>query len=864
MSHFEQQEFCQSVKNKHPSFFKNNFVLDIGCLDINGNNHYLFDGCNYLGLDVAEGDNVDIITPGHKLGMPDDSFDTIISTECFEHDQFYVQTIKNIYRMLKPGGLFLFTCATTGRPEHGTRRTTPHDAPLLQDKELWADYYKNLTEDDIRDIFEEDFNHLFSSYSFSTNDKTKDLYFWGVKQGDYKLRTNYSFLHNEPSLNLKLLNKQNLILDSVNELLADERKYKEEVSRIKKENENLLRKLEEKTEKNQLLLNDIQYLSQQVEMYTNSRILKITYPLRAFKSIFSKFKEKKLLSRLNKLLRLLIENPKLIGKTVVYIRKFGIQQAYKRLVSASNTKQHNGTLLNVNIKEYNEIYILTTQHCVSIANRIQSNLKKVGILSHVIFDKPEGGFKDSLHFVICPQIFSELPSLYISYQLEQSVSSRWFDDRYFSILNNSYAIFDYAEDNIKYLQDNGFYLKQLNFLPIGYDNELNNDLNQDYEYDVIFYGDINNKRRKKFLDRLSDRFNVKIVSNIFGEELYKEINKAKVVVNIHYYENALLETTRIYECLSLNKLVISEMSSDINKHCEIKECVEFTDVGDIDGMISRIEEWIDDEDKLKARIENNKKYLNNRPDYFEFYFMRFLLSQDWITFDEFYNIAGHNINFEGNFVCLGLPESVDRKADFDKDNQYSIEYFPGLRHNLGWVGCGLSYKFLLKKAKEQGFDNFIICEDDVEFYKDFDVRFHNIKNYLKTLDKESWDLFSGLIADLNKKTKVSNVEKEYNEEFVYIDKMTSTVMNIYSNEFYDKVISWNDRNHDANTNTIDRYIENWTGCKVITTSKFLVGHKEELDSTLWGFNNSTYKEMIINSQTNLNQKKDDYYKITRK
>ena len=66
---------------------------------------------------------------------------------------FYPQTIQNVMRMLKPGGMFLFTCAAPGRPEHGTRRQGEWCAPLLlQISEEWADYYKNLTEEDIRKI----------------------------------------------------------------------------------------------------------------------------------------------------------------------------------------------------------------------------------------------------------------------------------------------------------------------------------------------------------------------------------------------------------------------------------------------------------------------------------------------------------------------------------------------------------------------------------------------------------------------------------------------------------------------------------------------------------------------------------------
>lgn len=166
-------------------------VLDIGALDINGNNQFLFDDCLYLGVDLAPGRNVDFVSKGHELALPDASFDVIISTECFEHDQFYDRTLRNVVRLLKPGGLFLFSCATTGRPEHGTRRTTPHDAPFIQGLGEWSDYYKNLEEPDIREAL--DLESIFSQFEFSTNSESKDLYFWGIKQGNLVTRKDHSF-----------------------------------------------------------------------------------------------------------------------------------------------------------------------------------------------------------------------------------------------------------------------------------------------------------------------------------------------------------------------------------------------------------------------------------------------------------------------------------------------------------------------------------------------------------------------------------------------------------------------------------------------------------------------------------------------
>lgn len=188
MAHRNQQIFCETVMTKMSYFFTNKKVLDIGSLDINGNNRYLFNDCDYLGIDIGEGPNVDLVAVGHEFEGPDNYYDTIISTECFEHDMHYKKTIKNIIRMLKPGGLFLFTCATTDRPEHGTRRTDKGSAPLLMSKDEWGDYYKNLTENDIMSI--DGFNTIFPDGKFSVNNETHDLYFYGIKNGNDYLKYN--------------------------------------------------------------------------------------------------------------------------------------------------------------------------------------------------------------------------------------------------------------------------------------------------------------------------------------------------------------------------------------------------------------------------------------------------------------------------------------------------------------------------------------------------------------------------------------------------------------------------------------------------------------------------------------------------
>ncbi len=174
MAHQQQQAFCRYVKELHPSRFEGSYVLDIGSQDINGNNRYLFSECNYLGIDLNEGVNVDMIASGHNF-KSENKFDIIISTECLEHDKYWALTLQNICgNLLHKGGLFIMTCATTGRPEHGTTRTSPKDSPFT------TDYYLNLTEEDFRQAI--DIEKTFSKFEFKTNENPNDLYFWGIKK----------------------------------------------------------------------------------------------------------------------------------------------------------------------------------------------------------------------------------------------------------------------------------------------------------------------------------------------------------------------------------------------------------------------------------------------------------------------------------------------------------------------------------------------------------------------------------------------------------------------------------------------------------------------------------------------------------
>src|SRR5688572_9173960 len=106
MAHPQQSDFCLSVKKQFPELFKGVRVLDIGSLDINGNNRFLFEQAQYIGIDLGSGPNVSVVCEGHLYD--DEPFDVVISTECAEHDLHWRETALNAVRLTKAGGLFLF------------------------------------------------------------------------------------------------------------------------------------------------------------------------------------------------------------------------------------------------------------------------------------------------------------------------------------------------------------------------------------------------------------------------------------------------------------------------------------------------------------------------------------------------------------------------------------------------------------------------------------------------------------------------------------------------------------------------------------------------------------------------------------
>ena len=127
------------------------------------------------------------------------------------------------------------------------------------------------------------------------------------------------------------------------------------------------------------------------------------------------------------------------------------------------------------------------------------------------------------------------------------------------------------------------------------------------DIDILFIGTMN-ARRKTILDSLRERFskdkdkdkdkdqdiNIHAVTTIFGDDLVALLQRTKIVINLHYYPDSILEVFRIFDIMQNSRCHIISESPD-------KECEQF--------FVKRLELQVDfidtitDDSSIDANID---------------------------------------------------------------------------------------------------------------------------------------------------------------------------------------------------------------------------------------------------------------------
>ncbi len=89
---------------------ENSRLLDVGCAHKPYYPFFAQSGCEYVGVDIFDGQFVDKIwLPGERLPFDDATFDAAISTQVLEHTSDPAAIVAETHRVLKPGGSVFFS-----------------------------------------------------------------------------------------------------------------------------------------------------------------------------------------------------------------------------------------------------------------------------------------------------------------------------------------------------------------------------------------------------------------------------------------------------------------------------------------------------------------------------------------------------------------------------------------------------------------------------------------------------------------------------------------------------------------------------------------------------------------------------------
>jgi SAM-dependent methyltransferase len=143
-------------------------ALEIGARDFNGGVRTIINSMQpewYVGIDTAPGPGVDAIGDGSDY-TPLQTPNLVICTEVLEHTPHARDVVRNIGRLLEPGGFALITCATDPRAPHSAV-----DGNALRDGE----YYGNVGP---RDLINWLTLAMLEPLTFELHDDRGDLYAW--------------------------------------------------------------------------------------------------------------------------------------------------------------------------------------------------------------------------------------------------------------------------------------------------------------------------------------------------------------------------------------------------------------------------------------------------------------------------------------------------------------------------------------------------------------------------------------------------------------------------------------------------------------------------------------------------------------
>jgi glycosyl transferase family 25 len=116
----------------------------------------------------------------------------------------------------------------------------------------------------------------------------------------------------------------------------------------------------------------------------------------------------------------------------------------------------------------------------------------------------------------------------------------------------------------------------------------------------------------------------------------------------------------------------------------------------------------------------------------------------------------------------------------------TAERFPAIEHAYGLYGCGLSHLNVLKKAREQKWDNVLILEDDIIFREDLCPNKETLHTKLTEMfAAPGWDVF---MLDMNLRASFTDAPTACPDSMFRIRFAHCAGAYLVKSHYYDKLI----------------------------------------------------------------------------
>ena len=505
-----------------------------------------------------------------------------------------------------------------------------------------------------------------------------------------------------------------------------------------------------------------------------------------------------------------------------------------------------------NLHNVKNVYIISSNYTLSFANKLKDYISRYRLNIEIIIINNDvikeniirSVIKNDISLIVIGfaniknyDIFSHIKDKIVVIQTEQihNLENQFNGNKnnYIEFISKFKYLYDYN------IQNHDLYYNKFKIIniPINY-YLFHSDIK---DIDVLFIGTLN-LRRKKILDQLKNKnINVRIVSNVFHNDLTEYIKKSKIVINLHINKKAIFEYFRINEIISYNTHIISETVSNENIVNDYKNFVNFVpiikdDLSNIDILIKKINNLskikYTKHPELEAFILKNNIGFNKEVEYFSR--KLFNIKTDIILNP---SLANESLEYKNKLL---LKEEID--------TQHKLLNHINLQINESRDTLDFENSMNSKLYEEQKNIKLIINKSSLTQ----DTLKTNIKDKTIQLNQIKYKL-DNIIDKLNSSdVSLEKLEKEYNN----LLKEETPADILYSNALDKKnkienIIELNKININTLINTNNQTIQEAIDMQT-TTSEFIREAEDKAQSLLV----QTYKRRI-DMQNMINKCKND-------